>query len=101
MSERDKILTACGWFADIELPLVAERIVNHTADHIAKLEAFKAEVEGLKYLIKIMANQHTSGAMDSEQLESADFESEYNSMVIKSRDLWRDLTISFDKFEQE
>ena len=31
MSERDKILTACGWLADVELPLIA--------DHIAELEA--------------------------------------------------------------
>ena len=39
MSERDKILTACGWMADAELPLIAERIVNHCINHIKELEA--------------------------------------------------------------
>ena len=39
MSERDKILTACGWMTDAALPLIAERIVNHSAGRIAELEA--------------------------------------------------------------
>lgn len=39
MSNRDKILTACGWMADAELPLIAERIVNHSANHIEELES--------------------------------------------------------------
>ncbi len=44
--DRDKILTACGWMADVELPLIAERIVNHCVDRIAELEAaLKAEEE--------------------------------------------------------
>ena len=39
MSERDKILTACGWMTDAALPLIAERIVNYSAGCIAELKA--------------------------------------------------------------
>jgi len=45
MNERDKILTACGWRPDEELPLVAERIVNHAADRI---ESLKTTIERIK-----------------------------------------------------
>ena len=37
MSERDKILTACGWWRDEELPLIAERIINHYVEKIERL----------------------------------------------------------------
>ena len=45
VSERDKILSACGWFVALELPLIAERIVNHSAEKIERLQAQVYESE--------------------------------------------------------